>query len=207
MGDVDLPRLQQMLTLHIHLPRLASKGSHPTTLFPPFTPLSESSRSTPALWNAFESLKQDSISTAASIPPLPPAPPSPVANCHLQFQEADEKLHLLSPTDDTPLPPVSKATENHVDLAVTAALAAFPAWDNLGFLGRKPFLFKLAALMRENVEDFAAIEALNLGRHVQDTIGEVMFTSGFLEYFADAAQDVIGESRIGGAGMVAMEMK
>lgn len=61
--------------------------------------------------------------------------------------------------------------------------------------------------MRENVNDFAAIEALNLGRHVNDTVGEVMFSSGFLEYFADAAQDVIGESRIGGDGMVAMEMK
>lgn len=61
--------------------------------------------------------------------------------------------------------------------------------------------------MRENTRELALLEAMNLGRPLRETLGEVMYAAGLWEYFADAAQDVIGETRAGGDGMMAMEIR
>ncbi|TGZ81381.1 aldehyde dehydrogenase [Ascodesmis nigricans] len=123
------------------------------------------------------------------------------------FHEAPHKLHLLSPINDTPLPSVSAATKIEAELAVKSARAAQKKWEALGTIGRKPVLVKMAGLMKENARELALIEAMNLGRPVAETIGEVMYAAGLWEYFAEAAQDVLGETRNGGEGMVAVEIR
>ncbi|KAF8541643.1 aldehyde dehydrogenase domain-containing protein [Trichophaea hybrida] len=124
-----------------------------------------------------------------------------------EWVTSTEKIHLVRPFDEEPLASVSAATSAHVDTAVTAALAAFPAWEALGPAGRKPYFAKLARLLRENVDEIAMIEALNLGRGRQITQWEVENAASSFEYYAEAALNIKGESTIYEQGKLCIEVK
>ncbi len=57
---------------------------------------------------------------------------------------------------------VARGTALEADLAVTAALEAFPAWAALGVDARRPYLERLADLIDENIERIAHVECLDM---------------------------------------------
>ena len=57
---------------------------------------------------------------------------------------------------------VSSGDDDVADAAITAAVAAFPAWAALGPLGRAPYLHRLADLIDANVERIAAVETVDM---------------------------------------------
>jgi betaine-aldehyde dehydrogenase/5-carboxymethyl-2-hydroxymuconic-semialdehyde dehydrogenase len=57
---------------------------------------------------------------------------------------------------------VARGTRLEADLAVSAALQAFPAWADLGVEGRSPYLERLADLIDENIERIAHVECLDM---------------------------------------------
>ncbi|EUC33930.1 hypothetical protein COCCADRAFT_36289 [Bipolaris zeicola 26-R-13] len=61
---------------------------------------------------------------------------------------------------------VHEASEQDTDNAVAAAKAAFPAWSALSPDQRGQYFKKLAALIRENNDELAALEASSMGRPV-----------------------------------------
>ena len=67
-----------------------------------------------------------------------------------------------SPLDWSLLAEVSRGDAETADLAVSAAVAAFPAWAALGAGGRAVHLRRLADLIDANVERIAAVECLDM---------------------------------------------
>lgn len=78
--------------------------------------------------------------------------------------------------------------------AIDAAAAAFPAWRAMVAKERGAILRRLFELMHENAEDLAAIMTAEQGKPFSEAMGEVTYSAGFLEWFAEEAKRVYGET-------------
>lgn len=76
---------------------------------------------------------------------------------------SNETFTNTSPIDGGFLGEFASGTEAEVNLAVSAAKKAFPAWSKLGPQGRGALLLKLAELVEANVETLSQIETLDNG--------------------------------------------
>ncbi|TPX07217.1 uncharacterized protein E0L32_010811 [Thyridium curvatum] len=75
-----------------------------------------------------------------------------------------KKLELRNPKDGSLVADdVALAGEADVDAAVAAAEAAFPAWRKVSPTARRDMMYRLADLIEENGEAFAAMTRLTLG--------------------------------------------
>lgn len=80
---------------------------------------------------------------------------SPVAGTYFDnYEPATGRVYSLVPDSDT----------NDVDLAVTAAHAALPAWQELGASGRSKVLLRLADLIDRDAEMLAQAECMDSGK-------------------------------------------
>ncbi|HEY5110901.1 MAG TPA: aldehyde dehydrogenase [Acidimicrobiales bacterium] len=74
-----------------------------------------------------------------------------------------ETFEDRSPLDwSMKLADVSRGTELEADLAISAAVDAFPSWAALGVHQRGKFLRRLAELIDENIERLAVVECLDM---------------------------------------------
>lgn len=76
---------------------------------------------------------------------------------------SDETFDVFSPIDQRTLGHVAQASPEQVGDAVTAALAAFPAWAALGAEGRKPYLDRFAEEIGKRSEALCHAEANDAG--------------------------------------------
>ncbi len=107
---------------------------------------------------------------------------------------SSNRFELSSPIDQKPFGAVCAATERHVDAAVSAARDAFPAWAALGPTGRKPFLDRLAAGIRDRIDDLAIVETRDNGSLLIGNKKNVMKRSATnIAFFADLALNMAGE--------------
>jgi acyl-CoA reductase-like NAD-dependent aldehyde dehydrogenase len=82
-----------------------------------------------------------------------------------------------------------------VDLAVKkAAKAAAGPWGKSTPRERADALFKLAALIRENADALAKLEAENTGKPIGNAKGEIGYAATVFEYYAGAATKHFGET-------------
>lgn len=89
-----------------------------------------------------------------------------ISTCHFINGERIASVQTLantSPIDGQFLGDFSRGGSKEVDLAVKAARDAFPAWRDLGPLGRAEKLERLATLIEDNIESLAQIETLDNG--------------------------------------------
>ncbi|KAL3432414.1 betaine-aldehyde dehydrogenase [Aspergillus tetrazonus] len=98
------------------------------------------------------------------------------------------------------------ATEEDTNNAVAAAKAAFPAWRDRSPADRGAYLHKLAALIRENNDEFARLEALSTGRPVSRYFDATVSADTF-SYFAEAGWTVQGTSTLNTPGHLNMTVK
>ncbi|SDO85322.1 5-carboxymethyl-2-hydroxymuconic-semialdehyde dehydrogenase [Rhodoferax sp. OV413] len=70
---------------------------------------------------------------------------------------------LHSPIDQSLLGRISEGTAAHVDAAIAAATAAFPAWSALSAAERKPYLDRFAAEIGQRAEAFCQLESTDAG--------------------------------------------
>ncbi|KAI5858601.1 aldehyde dehydrogenase domain-containing protein [Tricharina praecox] len=126
-----------------------------------------------------------------------------------EWVTSTDTFDLYRPFDGAPLARVHAATHAHVSSAVAAAKAAQPAWERLGVYGRKGAILRFAALIREHTDELALLEGLNTGRSHREATDKAMdyTVSGMLEYFAEAALDIRGETRMCEEGKLLMEIK
>ncbi len=76
---------------------------------------------------------------------------------------SDDTFEVFSPIDRRTLGHVAQASAQQVSDAVTAALAAFPAWAALGAEGRKPYLDRFAEEIGKRTEVLCQAEANDAG--------------------------------------------
>jgi 1-pyrroline-5-carboxylate dehydrogenase len=77
------------------------------------------------------------------------------------------------------------ATAAEVDLAMTAAKAAFSGWRRTPAAERSRSLRRAAALIEERVYDISAAVALEVGKNRMEALGEVQETADFFALYCD----------------------
>jgi succinate-semialdehyde dehydrogenase/glutarate-semialdehyde dehydrogenase len=78
--------------------------------------------------------------------------------------------------------------------AVEAAAAAFPAWRKLLAKERAAILRRLHDLMHQHADDLAAIMTAEQGKPLAEAKGEVAYSAGFLEWFAEEGKRIYGDT-------------
>jgi 5-carboxymethyl-2-hydroxymuconic-semialdehyde dehydrogenase len=74
-----------------------------------------------------------------------------------------ETFELFCPIDQKPLGRIAEGTPEHVEAAIRAAEAAFPAWSALTAAGRKPYLDRFAEEIGKRADAFCQLESHDAG--------------------------------------------
>ncbi len=104
-----------------------------------------------------------------------------------------ETFANTSPIDGTFLGDISRGAQREVDLAVSAARAAFPAWAAKTPIERGEILHRIADFVEQRIEELANIETLDNGGLLRSNIRGVMpRVAHNLRFFADYAINELG---------------
>lgn len=110
-------------------------------------------------------------------------------------------IDVIDPYDNQEICRIAPASIDQVDDAVEAAHRAFhgPAWKAMTGRARGELLFRLAQLLRRDLELFASIESIDTGIPIRETRMEVATSALHLEYFAGLAGKIEGSCQDLGA--------
>jgi len=89
---------------------------------------------------------------------------------------------------------------------VAAAKAAFPAWSALDPAARGGHLKKLAALLRQNNAELAALEAVSMGRPIDEYI-DAMAAAGHYDHYAESWAHIQGQASVNTPGFVTLTLR
>lgn len=108
---------------------------------------------------------------------------------------------VIDPSTGQEIASVPEATAADVDRAVRAARRAHDAatWRSTPAPERGRVLGRVAALVRDRLEDLARLEATNAGKPISAARGEIGALARTFEYYAGAADKVTGQTVPGAA--------
>ena len=101
---------------------------------------------------------------------------------------------VLNPASEEVLAEIPSATVEDVFAAVDAARAAGAAWGSTTPAVRATALLKLADLLDAHADEFARIEAANVGKPLAAAAEEIPLCSDHLRFFAGAARVLEGRA-------------
>ena len=106
-----------------------------------------------------------------------------------------ETLPLLNPSDGTLLAAIARGTADDVDAAVQAAQQALDGdWGRLSAAERGRILLKMSALVLEQADELARLEALDVGKPLKQGRADAVALARYLEFYGGAADKVMGET-------------
>ena len=110
--------------------------------------------------------------------------------------EHEETFDILEPATSEVMARGAVASPADVDAAVKTARTAFDsgAWSNMPASGRAKVLYRVAELIRRDVDRLSILEARNAGKPIRDARDEVMGAAQCFEYYAGAATRIFGET-------------
>ena len=82
------------------------------------------------------------------------------------------------------------------DKLKTASHCYEATWRNTSFAERKAVLSKAAALMRERMQPLAELITLEMGKLIDQSIGEVKLSAAILDYYAEHAEAFLAPEKI-----------
>src|SRR5439155_3013367 len=104
-------------------------------------------------------------------------------------------LSLTNPATEEIFCEVASASLADVDAAVTGAQRTFEqGWRDLAPGVRAAPLFKIAALIRENLEELAQLEMRNIGKPITEAREQIGWGAMIFEYYAGAVLRLCGET-------------
>jgi succinate-semialdehyde dehydrogenase/glutarate-semialdehyde dehydrogenase len=113
-----------------------------------------------------------------------------------QWMEADngQTINVNNPATGDILGTVPKMGAEETRRAIEAADRALPAWRALTAKERSLKLRRWFELMIENQEDLARLMTLEQGKPLAEAKGEIAYAASFLEWFAEEAKRVYGDT-------------
>jgi aldehyde dehydrogenase (NAD+) len=107
-----------------------------------------------------------------------------------------ERRAVLDPATNQPVARAAVATRDDARAAMEAAERGFREsnWAQDDGARRTKVLLRLAALLEANLESFARLETLNMGKPLRESRGDIGYVVRTLEYFAGLADKVEGET-------------
>ncbi|HZZ11267.1 MAG TPA: aldehyde dehydrogenase family protein [Paraburkholderia sp.] len=100
----------------------------------------------------------------------------------------------INPATEEPIALVAQGSAADVDTAVHAARAALKVWNALRAAERGRILARLAGLMRDNLEELAALESLDAGKPISAVMRQdIPAAIDTLEYYAGWCDKINGQ--------------
>lgn len=102
---------------------------------------------------------------------------------------------------------VARCAQADVDLAVSAARRSFEAgdWSRCHPRERKPVLQKLAQLLRDNADELALLDCLDMGKPISDALNiDVPATAALFDWYAEACDKLYDEVAPSGPDALAL---
>ncbi|KZT29399.1 succinic semialdehyde dehydrogenase [Neolentinus lepideus HHB14362 ss-1] len=103
------------------------------------------------------------------------------------------KITVTNPANDEELGTVPEMGLQETKEAIEAAAKAFKSWSKTTAKQRHDILMAFYTLMQENTDDLARIITLENGKGLLEAKGEHLYSSSFLEWFAEEAVRTYGE--------------
>jgi 1-pyrroline-5-carboxylate dehydrogenase len=101
----------------------------------------------------------------------------------------DEKFEDRSPINrDWLLGTFQQGSKQDAKDAIAAARAAFPAWSALTWQKRVAYMRKAAGLIEKRVYEFAAADALEVGKNRMEALADVQETADLIYYYCDQVE-------------------
>lgn len=76
--------------------------------------------------------------------------------------------------------------------AIKAANNAFQSWQNTTAKTRSQLLYRLFELQTERANDLAELLTREMGKPLKESVGEINYGAGFLQWFAEEARRING---------------
>ncbi|MFN8937374.1 MAG: aldehyde dehydrogenase family protein [Pseudomonadota bacterium] len=132
-------------------------------------------------------------------------------------------LPLANPSDGSPLAEIARGGAADVDAAVAAAQAALGegrddgrgdgpapgrgAWGALSATERGRVLSRMSALVLEQADELARLEALDVGKPLRQGRADAVALARYLEFYGGAADKVLGETIPFASGYTALTLR
>ena len=103
-------------------------------------------------------------------------------------------MKVIEPATEEVLAEVPEAGVEDADRAVARAKAAFPGWRAVTPGDRAKLMRRYAAVVADNAERLAQLEARNVGKPIGDARGEVGMVADVFNYYAGAPERLLGNT-------------
>ena len=111
-----------------------------------------------------------------------------------EWVAGSSRFDVTDPATGATLASVPRLGAAETEAAIAAANTAWPAWRAKTAKERAAILMKWHALMIENADDLARIMTAEQGKPLAEARGEVVYGASFIEWFAEEAKRVYGET-------------
>ncbi|GLX76873.1 NAD-dependent succinate-semialdehyde dehydrogenase [Thalassotalea insulae] len=120
-----------------------------------------------------------------------------VKNCSYidgQWHTSDKRFSVTNPATGETIAQVANASVNDAEQAVIAAHKTFASWSGQTANHRAKLLRNWLNLIIEHQDDLARLLTLEQGKPLAEARGEIGYGAGFIEWFAEEAKRVYGET-------------
>ncbi len=114
--------------------------------------------------------------------------------------DGGEEFAVSNPATGETIAQVARCGASETERAIAAAHRAQPEWRSRTAKERSQALRRLFDLMMANQEDLAVIMTAEQGKPLAESRGEIAYGASFLEWFAEEAKRVYGDTIPGPAG-------
>ncbi len=104
------------------------------------------------------------------------------------------RFDVTDPATGAKLADVARLGAAETEAAIAAANAAWPAWRSKTAKERAAILQRWNTLLLQNAEDLGRIMTAEQGKPLPEAKGEVVYGASFIEWFAEEAKRVYGET-------------
>ncbi len=110
------------------------------------------------------------------------------------WRRLSQRFPVVSPATGEVVAEVADCGEEEAREALEAAVAAFPAWSRATAYERARVLRRWYERILEHQEALARLMALEMGKPLKEGRAEVAYAAGFVEWYAEEAKRVYGET-------------
>jgi succinate-semialdehyde dehydrogenase/glutarate-semialdehyde dehydrogenase len=105
-----------------------------------------------------------------------------------------ERFEVLNPANGELLAAVPRMGYDETISTIEHANNAWSGWRKKLAIERAKIMLKWSSLLRQNQEDLATIMALEMGKPISQSRGEVEYSASFIDWYANLAQSHFGET-------------
>lgn len=110
------------------------------------------------------------------------------------IEASGDKFTVTNPSTGEKVADVSRGGTKEAAAAIQAANDALKEWSEFTAYERADLLIKLKELMIENQEELATIMSSEMGKAYKESLGEVVYASSFLTWYAEEGKRIYGQT-------------